>query len=185
MIGGRAGADGRTVTVGADGLYRWAFRGGASDQLWRALVADATAWLLASPDSAASLVRPVAIVTQRGRPVRFRWAGAGAPIATEIVFGERDGARRDTLRFDGSGEARVALEVGATRTGCRAAERARWPSSRMPTSWVPAAVTLTERAALTAPVHAGRGAREWWPLFVLVVVAFGSEWLLRRRLGMR
>lgn len=185
VIGGRAGPDGRTVTVGADGLYRWAFRGGASDQLWRALVADAAAWLLASPDSAASLVRPVATVTQRGRPVRFRWAGTGAPTATEIVFGDGDGARRDTLRFDGSAEARVALEVGRHAYRLSSGEVGEVAVEPYADELVPSAVTLTERAALTAPVRAGRGAREWWPLFVVVVLAFGSEWLLRRRLGMR
>lgn len=185
VIGGSAGPGGRTVTVGADGLYRWAFRGGASEQLWRALVADATAWLLASPDSAAAVVRPVATLTQRGRPVRFRWAGARAPVATEIVFGGASGARRDTLRFDGTGEARVALDVGRHSyqlTSGGTGEVAVEPYSD---ELVPAGVTLTERAALTTPVRAGRGAREWWLLFVLVVTAFGAEWLLRRRLGMR
>jgi hypothetical protein len=185
VIGGREGADGRTVTFGADGLYRWAFRGGASDQLWRALIADATAWLLASPDSAAARVRPVADVTQRGRAVRFRWSGAGAPVATEISFGAGETVRRDTLRFDGTGEARIALDVGRHRYQLSSGGSGEVAVEPYADELVPSAVTLTERAALTAPVRAGRGAREWWPLFLLAVVAFGSEWLLRRRLGMR
>ena len=48
------GQDGRvrTVTVAADGLWRWAFRGGASEQSYRTWVASTVSWLLGGADSA-------------------------------------------------------------------------------------------------------------------------------------
>jgi hypothetical protein len=186
VIGGRQGSEGRTVTFGADGLFRWGFRGGASEQVWRALVADAAAWLLATPDSAAAAVRPIALVTQRGRPVRFRWVGSRAPEPVAITLSDSARTRVDTLRFDASGEASVALPVGRYRylvtNGGGSGDLGVEPYAE---ELVPAPVTLLARQATVTVSSADRGAREWPALFVLIVVAFGAEWLLRRRLGMR
>lgn len=186
VIGGRQGKDGRTVTFGADGLFRWGFRGGASEQVWRAVVADAAAWLLATPDSAAAAVRPVALVTQRGRAVRFRWVGGGAPAPVAITLTDSARSRVDTLRFDAGGEASMPLPVGRYRyvvaDGGGSGDLGVEPYTE---ELVPAPVTLTAREATVAATSTGRGAREWPALFVLIVLAFGAEWLLRRRLGMR
>ncbi len=186
VIGGRHGTDGRTVTFGADGLFRWGFRGGVSEQVWRALVADAAAWLLATPDSVSAAVRPIALVTQRGKPVRFRWVGGGTPAPVVITLTDSARSRADTLRFDAGGEAALPLPVGRYRylvaAGGGSGDFGVEPYAD---ELVPAPVTLAERRATVAAVSTGRGAREWPVLFLLIVLAFGAEWLLRRRLGMR
>lgn len=185
VIGGRDGTTGRTITIGADGLHRWGFRGGASEQAWRSMVAEAAAWLLAAPDSGGALVQPVALVTQRGRPVRFRSTGTATSATVAIVLTDSIGERRDSLRFDGSGEASIDLPVGRYRyvlaTGGGGMVAVEPYSEEM----VPAAVTLVERAATPLPGGSPRGAREWAALFALTIIAFGGEWLLRRRLGLR
>ena len=58
------GQDGRTrhVAVGAEGLWRWGFRGGSSEESYRSWVAATASWLLAGADSArgvARVARPV------------------------------------------------------------------------------------------------------------------------------
>lgn len=185
VIGGREGPSGRTVTLGADGLYRWAFRGGASEQLWRGLIADATAWLLATPDSGAVTIRPVALVTQRGRPVRFRWTGTGAASPTSITLTGVTGVTSDTLRFDGSGEARLALPVGRYEYALAGGGSGTLAVEPYADELVPGAITLTERTADVGPHRTGTGAREWLALFALAVTTFLAEWLLRRHLNMK
>ncbi len=185
IIVGREGANGRTITLGADGLYRWAFRGGASEQAWRTMVAEATAWLLAAPDSGGAMVRPVALVSQRGRPVRFRWTGTNPPGTMAITLADSTGTRRDSLRFDGSGEASIALPVGRYRYTLSSGGGGMVAVEPYSEELVPAAVTLAERTATLSPGGSPRRARGWSALFALAMVAFGSEWLLRRRLGLR
>ena len=41
----------RRVVIGVQGLWRWAFRGGSSEQAYRALFAGTVDWLLALPEA--------------------------------------------------------------------------------------------------------------------------------------
>jgi hypothetical protein len=75
---GRDGGRVREVTVLADGLWRWAFRGGASEQAYRAWVAATVTWLLAGADSAQGVARPLRPVVQQGLPLVFEWVGCGS-----------------------------------------------------------------------------------------------------------
>ncbi len=185
VIGGREGPTGRTVLIGADGLYRWAFRGGASDQVWRSLIATATSWLLASPATDGTLARPVDVVTQRGRTVRFHWMGAGAAAPVAIAISDSQTSHADTLRFDGSGEATIVLPPGRyhyTLAGGGAGSLGVEPYSD---EVVPSAVTLQARTAMIAPQLPRRSLRELLALFAIALVGLGAEWMLRRRLGLR
>lgn len=184
VIGGAEGPAGRTVTIGADGLYRWAFRGGASEQAWRTMLAAASSWLLATPESDGTAARPVAAVTQRGRPVRFRWTGAGAPTPLAI---ELSGAatRSDSLRFDGTGRAELLLPVGRYAYTLGGGGRGTFAVEPYADELVPAAVAVVAREAQVAPRPARRSLRELLWLFALAVAGFGGEWMTRRRLGMR
>src|SRR5262249_11207316 len=56
---GRQAGRVRTAVVAVDGLWRWAFRGGSSDQAYRTWVAATTSWLLGGADSARGAARPV------------------------------------------------------------------------------------------------------------------------------
>jgi hypothetical protein len=185
VIGGREDRAGRTATIGADGLYRWAFRGGASEQHWRAMVADLSAWLLATPDSVSAAVQPLALVTQRGRPVRFRWTGSAAPVTTGITLRDSVGSRSDSLRFDGAGTAAIILPVGRYQYALSGGGEGVVAVEPYSDELVRGPRTLVEQDATVAPVQTGRGAQAWWPLFAIAMLSFGAEWLLRRRLGMR
>jgi hypothetical protein len=184
VIGGRT-EGGRTVVVGVDGLYRWAFGGGEAEQVWRAMIAEAATWLLAAPEGARASARPVDAVTERGRPVVFRHVGEGAPLPLPIAITGDSGVRTDTLRFDPVGRAELVLPVGRYRytlgdggTGDLAVE------SYSP-ELVPHPATLANRQAELTPTPLRRSLRELLPLFALVVLGFSMEWISRRRLGLR
>ena len=182
---GRDGNGGRTVTLGADGLYRWAFRGGVSEQLWRGLIAGAATWLLAAPGADGARAVPVLAVTQRGRPVRFRWT-AEMPATSVPLRLERDGAALvDTLRFDGRGEATLALGVGRYGYQLEGGGSGHFAVEPFSDELLPAAVTLTEHVATASPAPWLRSLREAWWLFALAIMGFMIEWSLRRRFGMR
>ncbi len=185
VITGRDGVGGRTVTIGADGLYRWAFRGGASDQVWRSLIAAVTSWLLASPDTDGARARPLVPVTQRGRAVRFRWTGQGVAAPMAIAFSDGAVTSTDTLRFDGNGEAAVALRPGKYHYTLAGGGQGMVGVEPFADEIVPSPVTLREQAATASPVVPRRSLRELLPLFFLALAGFGSEWMLRRRLGLR
>ena len=185
VFSGRDGPGGRTVMIGADGLYRWAFRGGASDQAWRSLIAAAVSWLLASPESDGAWARPVAPVTQRGRAIRFRWAGAGPASPVAITLSDGTVARSDTLRFDGQGEAALIAGPGKYHYTLAGGGQGLVGVEPFADEIVPGAVTLHEQVATAAPGAPRRSLREWLPLFLLALAGFGCEWMLRRRLGLR
>src|SRR5207249_2281431 len=102
------------VQVGVAGLWRWAFRGGSSEQGYRSWVAATTAWLLGASDSVTGRARPLRAVVQQGRPVVFERARPDSgPVGIELrITGGAAATRRDTLRFDGAGRAELFLQPG-------------------------------------------------------------------------
>ncbi len=84
----------RRVTVAVEGLWRWSFRGGSSEQSYRSWVAATTSWLLGGVDSARGVARPVQAVVQNGRPVIFEWLGSGSAIPQAVVLSSDAGERR-------------------------------------------------------------------------------------------
>ncbi|HEY8105590.1 MAG TPA: hypothetical protein VIE46_05745 [Gemmatimonadales bacterium] len=174
----------REVTVFVDGLWRWAFRGGSSEQSYRAWVAATLSWLLAGVDSAQGVARPVRGVVSSGRPLVFEWIGPGAarPVPIQWTGGS---AAADTLRFDGAGRATVWLPPGEYRyklgpggTGTVAVEQ-------YSDELLPHPVSLTPHDARAALASTTRSAREWPWLFALCVLGLAGEWVARRRLGLR
>jgi len=175
----------RVVTVSADGLWRWAFAGGAGEQGYRNLVAAITTWLLAAPDTVAGRALPVRGVVERARPLLFRWQAPTAPEPTTITLVLGETSLRDTLRFDGQGLARLWLPVGAYRYslgGSGAGVVAVEPYSD---EWLPRPVNLQRQEGVIEARGRYRSAREALWLFALVVVALAIEWLIRRRMGLR
>ncbi|HEU4828597.1 MAG TPA: hypothetical protein VFT04_05330 [Gemmatimonadales bacterium] len=175
----------RRVTVAADGLWRWAFRGGSSEQGYRAWVAATASWLLGGADSARGAARPVRPVVQNGRPVVFEWAQPGAPRELGIGLTADAGPRSDTLRFDGSGRAMLRLPPGTYQyrlsdggTGTVAVEE-------YSDEFVARTPTLAARESRAPRPSARSLAREWIWLFGVAVAALALEWVLRRRLGLR
>ncbi len=173
----------RIVEFAADGLWRWAFAGGAAEQAYRSLAASVVAWLLERGERAEGGLRVPRPVVARGRPMVFDWTGT--PAATPPVLTlEGPQTRVDTLRFDGSGRAELMLEPGVWRyrsgesSGIVAVEE-------YSAEWLPRGRTLAPREAIRAAGTTRVSLRDQLWLFGVAVVGFAFEWVSRRRRGMR
>src|SRR5690349_1739409 len=106
---------GRRAVVNLAGLYRWDFRGGASQQAYRAAVAGLVDWLLAGGSTATDWARPDSLDVPDGLPVTWRWSGPGSPKPLGVAFAAASGTTTDTLRFGTDGHAQVRLPTGTYR----------------------------------------------------------------------
>jgi hypothetical protein len=175
----------RSVSVAADGLWRWAFRGGASEQSYRTWVASMTSWLLGGADSARGIASPVRPVVQRGRPLVFEWTGRGAAVASPVIWTGLDSPRADTLRFDGAGRASVRLPPGQYRYRFPGGGGGTVAVEEFSGELLPSPATLASRTTRVPRPQGRTAARDWLWLFGIAVVALSLEWLARRRLGLR
>ncbi len=175
----------RQIVVGIEGLWRWRFQGGASEQAYRSLVAASVSWLLGGADPSAGRAHLRRDVVERGRPATFEWSGGGAPGPVEIEFTGPGTIRRDTLVFDGAGRADVYLPPGVWRYQFRRGGEGTMAVEEYSTEWLPAPRTLVVREASASGAANRVPVRTWLSLFGLAVVAFAGEWLARRRLGLR
>ena len=182
---GREAGRVRRVVVAVDGLWRWAFRGGSSEQSYRTWVAATTSWLLGGSDSARGAARPVRPVVENGRPLVFEWTGPGPAAALGVILSGAGAPRADTLQFDGGGRADVWLPPGEYRYRLAGGGSGTVAVERYSAELLPRAVSLTPHEA-RAPVTGGQsGARDRLWLFGLCVLGLAGEWLARRRLGLR
>jgi len=179
----------RAVVAGA-GLYRWAFRGGASAEAYRALMAGLVDWLLAEGAGSRERFAPVTYEVPNGLPLVWRWTGAGAPQDAALSLWEGGRERRDTLRFDAAGRAELRLAPGVYRYAAAAppsaggGERGLVAVEMYSDEWRPAGPALAPQAGLPAVRVVSGGLRDRWWLFVLAVVALTAEWAWRRRQGL-
>jgi hypothetical protein len=186
IVIGHSTANRREVTVAADGLWRWAFRGGSSEQGYRSWVAATASWLLGAADSITGRARPVRPVVQNQRPVVFEWLGSGRPAPLEIVWSGETLSRQDTLKFDGSGRASVWLPPGSYRYRLEGGGAGLVAVEEYSDEWLPRPVGLSEQPAGTVLAsQVPSRARGWVWLFALCVLGLAGEWLARRRLGFR
>jgi hypothetical protein len=181
---GRDSAGRRQILVGAAGLWRWAFRGGSSEQAYRALVAASASWLLGGGDPAAGRARPVHPVAEQGRPIVFERVRPDSGGLRIDLRGPR-GTRVDTLRFDGAGRAELELPPGRYDYRLEGGGSGIVAVEQYSTELLPRPVTLTERIASAAPPRSRASLRDQWWLFALAVVGFSAEWWWRRRAGLR
>src|SRR5690242_9910372 len=106
----------RSATVTASGLWRWAFRGGASEEAYRALVAGLADWLIGERGAGKSeRATPVTLEVANGLPLRWRWSAAGDPRDIAVRLENGITVRTDTLRFDATGHAELRLAPGVYR----------------------------------------------------------------------
>jgi len=175
----------RRVAVAIDGLWRWAFRGGSSEQSYRALIAAAASWLLGGVDSSRGSARAVRPVVPNGRPVIFEWVGPGAPAPLAVAWSGTRGQRADTLHFDGSGRANVWLDPGEYRYRLAGGGGGTVAVEQYSDELLPHPVTLASRAPRIVEPPARTAARDWLWLFAVCLAALSGEWLARRRLGLR
>jgi hypothetical protein len=175
----------RRVTVAVEGLWRWPFRGGSSEQSYRSWVAATTSWLLGGVDSARGVARPVQAVVQSGRPVIFEWLASGSAVPQAVVWSSTSGQRTDTLHFDGEGRAAVWLQTGEYRYRLSGGGVGTVAVEQYSDELLPRAVSLTTHVGRDARSTGRSTARDWLWLFGICVLALSGEWLARRRLGLR
>ena len=180
-----AGGSARRATVAAAGLFRWAFRGGASAEADRALVAALADWLLGGGEGRGETFAPVMHEVSNGMPVAWRWAGAGSPRDVTVTLTAAGTSRTDTLRFDATGRAELSLPPGVYSYGSPSgAERGVVAVETYSDEWRPAAPVLHAQAGGGAGRLASAPLRERWWLFVVAIAAFATEWAWRRRQGL-
>jgi len=180
-----AGGSARRATVAAAGLFRWAFRGGASAEAYRALVAALADWLLGGGEGRGETFAPVMHEVPNGMPVAWRWAGAGSPRDVTVTLTAAGTSRTDTLRFDATGRAELSLPPGVYSYGSPSgAERGVVAVETYSDEWRPAAPVLHAQAGGGAGRLASAPLRERWWLFVVAIAAFATEWAWRRRQGL-
>jgi hypothetical protein len=185
VLVGRDSAGTRRIVVGMAGLWRWAFRGGSSEQGYRGLVAASVSWLLGGADSAVGRARLVREVVEQGRPASFEWIAGGATEPVPIEFSGGAGPRRDTLVFDGAGRAELLLPPGIWRYRLSGGGEGTLAVEEFSGELLPRARTLAAHEASSAPAESRIPVRRWLWLFGLGVLAFSGEWLARRRMGLR
>lgn len=175
----------RRITVAVDGLWRWAFRGGASEQSYRSWVAATTSWLLGGVDSTEGQARPVQRVVPNGRPLVFEWVGAGPPGPLPLSWYGGEAEQRDTLFFDGDGRATVWREPGSYRYRLASGGSGTVAVEQYSDELLPREVSLKAHEPRSSRSAARSAAREWIWLFGICILALASEWFARRRLGLR
>ena len=177
----------RVAVLGASGLWRWRFRGGARADAYSAFFGSLYDWLAAGRSDRRAAV-PDGVPMRAGAPIRWR-RGAGADSVVAVTITRRSATGRVysvMLRFaDGATVAESpALPPGVydARMEGGSAVLAVNPSKEL----VPRRPTVTTRrvggaAALgDAPALRSLG----W-VYALVVLLLCAEWGLRRRAGMR
>jgi hypothetical protein len=180
---GRDSAGRREVLVGAAGLWRWAFRGGASEQGYRAWVAATTTWLLGASDSSTGRARPVRKVVPQGRAFVFeRLRPDVASLRIDLTGGA---TRVDTLRFDGAGRAEITLPPGRYGYRLEGGGEGVIGVEEYSEELLPRPVALADRTpTLSAPAGRDPLRNKIW-LFGIAIAALSGEWWWRRRAGYR
>ncbi|MBM4188681.1 MAG: hypothetical protein FJ206_15360 [Gemmatimonadetes bacterium] len=184
-IVGRDSAGRREVVVAAGGLWRWAFRGGASEQAYRAYVASTLTWLLGASDSTTGVARPIRAVVERGRPVVFERLRGDSGVVTIELAASGAPARVDTLSFDGAGRASLALEPGQFRYRLGGGGSGLIAVERYSRELLPRPVVVSDREAQVRASTERAPLRDRWWLFAIAVAALAGEWFWRRRAGLR
>ncbi len=181
----RAGA--RRAVIAAGGLYRWAFRGGASAEAYRALVAGLVDWLLEQGVGSKERFAPVTYETPNGIPLQWRWTGKGEPSDVVVSLAADPGHRIDTLRFDAGGRAELRLPPGVYRYAAsdgRGAERGVVAVDTYSDEWRPAVPILVPQSGTPGVRLTSVALRDRWWLFVVVIAVLVAEWAWRRREGL-
>jgi hypothetical protein len=177
---------GRRATVAAAGLWRWAFRGGASEQAYRSLVAALADFLLGERGArGGARVVPVTYETPNGLPLRWRWNGRGAAEDVAITLTDGRGERSDTLRFDAGGQTELRLPPGVYRYALRGSGgQGVVVVEEYSDEWRPATPALRAQPGVSVARLQSTGLRDRWWLFVVAIAAFAAEWAWRRRHGL-
>ena len=203
-----AGQEGRRrwAVATAEGFWRWAFRGGEARQAYRRLWGAIGGWLIeedvAPGDSA---VRPVRIVAQRGEPigwvagvadadsVAIRITDPAGAVVTDTVVSELRGDTAYTAplepgHYTYAARAFVGGEEAAAAEGPFTVDRFSPEFLRAAAEIEPSAgasAAGVSESAVRNIVRDGEPLHTLPWVYIMVVGLVCTEWVLRRRWGLR
>ncbi|GBD33517.1 hypothetical protein HRbin33_02509 [bacterium HR33] len=188
VLVGRDSPGSRTLVTAAGGLWRWAFRGGASREAYRTTVAAGIDWLLgAAAVSGASRLAATSAVEQ-GNPVVFEWRGPAVPDSFAVEF-SGDSTGRAVLHFDVGGTATLQLPPGVYRWRALASAGFPGDSGRVvveeySSEFRHRPITLVPQSGSGVSLSQLRHLRERLWMFAVVVLVLAAEWVWRYRSGL-
>lgn len=185
LIVGRDSAGIRTMLVAGDGLWRWAFRQGSSEEAYRQVVAASVNWLLSASDTASGAARPLRRVVPLGHPIVFGRTGPATAAPVIATFVAPAGSRIDTLRFDGAGRAEVRLAPGRYTYQFQGGGHGVVAVEPWSDEFVPRPSVLKPQASVSAAGVSRSALRDRTWVYAFIVVLLSIEWWLRRRAGLR
>lgn len=176
----------RIIVAGAAGFWRWRFRGGVGTEAYTAVWGSIFDWLAGERSDVRAAV-PASTAVRAGDPVVWQ-RGTGADSVVPLVVVKRGAATRDTL----------SLRFGGTNTTTETAPltpgvydvTTRGGSSVLVVN--PSSELLPRRRTVRAGTYGTRAATGERPraqdyswLFAAALIALCTEWILRRRAGLR
>jgi hypothetical protein len=192
----------RWVVAMGTGYWRWAFRGGSSKQTYDRLWGALGGWLVQEQGAVTSAgVRPIRRVVPRGS--RVAWAAPGlAPDSIAITLTGEDGtvaldtvlavAAGDTAAGSAMAPGHYTYAVRAFADGAVAADgEGPLTVERFSPEFTRVGAAPARLEAGIVPVGPGAGALPGRPLhasawpYILLIVLIATEWVLRRRWGLR
>ncbi|HET7564972.1 MAG TPA: hypothetical protein VFJ96_08260 [Gemmatimonadaceae bacterium] len=177
----------RVVVVGASGLWRWEFRGGADADAYAALWGSIFDWLAAErPDVRAAI--PAEGMVRAGQRIRWRRGSGSDSVVTAVLTRRGDAARSDSvmLRFGKNGSVAESDPLPPGIYDVRVPRGAAVIAVNASRELLPMPATVQSGAiggAIVAGVQPLLRDRGWAYLLVLAVLCV--EWLGRRRKGLR
>ena len=175
------------AVLGAQGFWRWRFRGGVRAEAYDAFFGSLYDWLVEGRSDRRPVV-PASPVLRAGQPVRWR-RGASPDSVVQLIITRRSATGRVysvTLHF---ADTATVAESNALAQGLY---DVRMPSGQAvlavnaPRELLPRPATVRS-GAVGGGVVAGEApsARDFGWLYVIAALLFCVEWLLRRRAGLR
>ena len=177
----------RIAVLGASGFWRWRFRGGVKSDAFSAFFGALYDWLAAGRTDRRAVV-PDGEPVRAGMPIRWRRGAPTDSVATVVIVRTDATAQRRTVsvRFaDGASVAETAPLPPGIYEATTAGGTSLLAVNHSP-EWIP------RRSAVHSSAVGGESAlgeapelrdKAW--IYLLVVMLLCTEWLLRRRVGLR
>jgi hypothetical protein len=176
----------RIVVIPSAGLWRWRFRGGRSAEAFTALWGSIFDWMTGDAADVRA-ARPAMPWVRAGEPVRWRRGSARDTVAS-VILRARGTKHADTLTLRFGGETGIAdsppLPSGIYDTHAQGGDGLL--AVNVSAEWLPRRPTVRAGAVGNAPAGDRPPlARTAWWLYAVALAALCTEWVLRRRIGLR